>query len=204
MPEHSDEWYARQYDHIREIGAATRMLREAADRLKDSATAHTAAQRDVGAALRRADVAYESGREMLHPSNELTVVEAQELTGISRPTLRKYRDEFPPEADDANERDPRLLNNVALARMVVAYGYDDHRCSPELHRRYPYLRGLHDAVRAAMPPTPIEDLWKPMSEEQAAAEWDDPSNDGYKAVKAVYEAAVRAIAEGGLHEQRPL
>jgi hypothetical protein len=123
--EHSDILYA---------------LEQASGRVSDAEAQRRSAMSDIGALLRQ-------GRE-LHARRgpgfpRLEVTEAQDRTGLSRPTLYKAMADVP----DATGRDPRAWSNAYLAATHAGYGYGGHEAiDAEFWRRYPHLHGWRNAI----------------------------------------------------------
>ena len=116
-------------------------LQAAGERVTDAEIARRAAIANIGVLLRR-------GRA-LHAAHSagfprLEVTEAQDRTGLSRPTLYKAMAAVP---DDSGP-DPRAWSNTYLAQAHAGYGYGGHEViDSEFWRRYPHLAGWRAAIR---------------------------------------------------------
>ncbi|WP_406300115.1 hypothetical protein OG948_33740 [Embleya sp. NBC_00888] len=63
---------------------------------------------------------------------------------------------------------------------------------------------MHDAMRAAMPPVTVDDLFPGSTPlEGIAREADDPTNDGYERVRDLYRRLIDDIAVGRPYRSNP-
>lgn len=170
---------------------AQERLRAAGRRAADAEVMRRAAIAEMGAAIRDHGQQAAAFRDQLRPGNSFTkripMDHAEEWTGMSRRTL-----------SDA-VGNPREMSDRELAAEYRAYGYDEHHGGAELHRRYPRLAGLYEAIML---------LWRDQSDREEQELGDDAdiftilgthevtAPPGVDVLKREYARRVDAIADG--------
>ncbi|MFB7435255.1 hypothetical protein ACFCZ5_28380 [Streptomyces microflavus] len=121
---------------MRSYEQTQRRLRAAGERAKAAETMRRAAVAEMAQAIRehRAVLAT-AGDTVDRHLWRMDMEQAESHTGLSRRTLSTAL------ADDSARSDAQV------AAEYRAYGYDEHHGQAELHRRYPHLAGLHEAMQ---------------------------------------------------------
>ncbi|NED31139.1 hypothetical protein [Streptomyces sp. SID8499] len=158
-------------------------LRAAGERVRAADAMRRAAIAEMGEALLYHRAVFAAAAPEVRASYRLQLAAAEELTGVSRRTL-----------SDATRTRPTERSDAAVAAEHRDYGYAMHRGGEDLHRRYPHLAGLHNALmlldevqRKRWLAEHPEAASPPLSLDYSADQW---------ALKNEYERQVNAIAEG--------
>lgn len=162
-------------------GTTRERLRAAGERAKTAEAMRRAAIAEMGRAIRDHRTVLEGAAPEMRSNHRIQMDDAEELAGVSRRTLSEA-------ARDGAER-----SDAEVAAEYRDYAYDLHYGGEELHRRYPRLAGLHDALLLLM--------------EAESARWeaehpDDPFGaplaltEEQAVLRNEYERRVNAIAEG--------
>lgn len=179
-PASPDELLAQRRAAFDSATRSQERLRSAGERIRIADEMRRAAIAEMGQTYRdhRAVVEETGQREY-----KLDMEQGETLTFVSRRTL------------STAIADTSRISDQELAQQYRDYRYDLHYGGYELHRRYPWLAGMHDARMA---------LWEAQtddqSDEQVLAEFMAPARivapPGGDVLKALYESAVNAIADG--------
>jgi hypothetical protein len=172
----------------------TGALESAAKRLRDTDAARRSAQMEIGGLLREAKK-LETGRLRLADpryGSKVEMTAAEAITGISRPTLYKLRDNPPA----TTGRDLALVSNEELAKAHLGYGPGGHEdVDAEMWARYPYLGGWWGAIRY-LHAEQVADCGDIDQIEERQREQGGPP--GADVLSAQYRRAVERIAAGPL------
>ncbi len=160
-----------------------------ADRVADRADAAAAYDRGTHMAAGRLATAAKA------PNSLVTLMELHYQTGLSRPTLDKYADEYA-QAHSGGGDDPATLTNEQLAALYLECGPDDRPdIAREFWHRYPPLAGWHHCAQW---------LWQTHYHAWEDARggsdpWsadEPPALPAYDQIMAEYRRVVRDIADG--------
>jgi hypothetical protein len=182
---------------LAEYTAIRRGLEGQRERRTAAGTLHRAAMVETGVLLRRA-----KRLAQRHPDLAVGITGAQEITGLTRPTLYKLlRDEDLPDDSGA---DPARMSDAALAAAHAGYGYGHHDAiDTEFWARFPHLNGWHLAIRHLADAhyererERLGEAWDPLSLEGEPAAGTQDLMDGYR--RAVDEIAEKATLSSTGH-----
>lgn len=175
------EWINQTRAASQEYEQSRNRLRAAGERVRIAEEMRRAAIAEMGQVYRdHRAFAQTSGR----PGYRIDMEQGEGLTEVSRRTL------------STAIANPGRISDQELAQQYRDYGYDMHYGGYELHRRYPWLAGMHAAhmalwgaqIDAEADKQSIEDLLAPVSEIVVPP--------GADVLKRLYESAVDVIADG--------
>lgn len=156
-------------------------LRAAGERARTAEVMRRAAVAEMGQAIREHRAALDDVSPNLRTLHRIQMEDAEELTGVSRRTLSEA-------ARAAAER-----SDAEVAAEYRAYGYDLHYGGEELHRRYPQLAGLHEAIKLLS--STQSERWLAEHPDEVFVPLLDFTEEQL-VLKNEYERRVNAIAEG--------
>lgn len=158
-------------------------LRAAGERARTADVMRRSAITEMGQAIRDHRATLGAVIPELRTLHRIQMDDAEDLTGVSRRTLSEA------------VRSDAARSDAEVAAEYRAYAYDLHYGGEELHRRYPQLAGLYEALKLLMEAE--SERWQAMHPKEPFAPLMDLTEE-QKVLHEEYRRRVDAIADGRL------